>query len=88
MKKTTINKILKKSESNDNLLVYDLTMLGSTTYTILNNILKLLQKGLNIHLVKEDFIIEDEGKRLIGFSDQGKEKLEKNEGNFSHHFLQ
>lgn len=66
MKKTTINKILKYSKPNDNLIVYDLTMLGSTTYTILNNILKLLQKGLNIHLVREDFIIENNRNFDIG----------------------
>ena len=59
MKKITINKILKKSEPNDDLIVYDLTMFGNTVYTILNSILKLLQKGLNIHLVKENFIIEN-----------------------------
>lgn len=58
MKKTTINKILKNSKPNDNLIVYDLSMFGNTIYTILNSILKLLQKSLNIHLVKENFVIE------------------------------
>lgn len=58
MKKITINKILKNSEPNDDLIVYDLTMFGNTVYTILNSILKLLQKGLNIHLVRENFIIK------------------------------
>lgn len=58
MKKITINKIIKISNPNDNLIVYDLTMFGNTTYTILNNILKLLQKGLNIHFVRKSLILE------------------------------
>lgn len=66
MKKITINKILKNSEPNDHLIVYDLTMFGNTVYTILNSILKLLQKGLNIHLVKENFIIENHRNFDIG----------------------
>ncbi|MCG3667139.1 recombinase family protein [Aliarcobacter butzleri] len=48
VKKTTINKILKKVSIGDSLIIYDLSILGNTTYTILGEMFKILEKGITL----------------------------------------
>lgn len=62
VKRNSILKLLKDSNYGDNLIMSDLIILGTSTYVILNIIIKFLEKNVNLHFVNDALEINAKSK--------------------------